>query len=65
MQKTNKPNRKRSFSNHGGKFLSLTTNTREGRNSYCAKVLRETPCYLTFSDVNSGRVITVSKRSII
>jgi hypothetical protein len=57
---------KNCFANHGGKFLTLRTRTREqGERKYCAKILAESPFYVTFLNVTSGEVLKVSKSSII
>lgn len=64
MNKKNQTSK--SYQNHKGRFVSLKTKTKdENPRSFCAKILNETDCYLTFFDVNSKQMIKVSKKSII
>lgn len=64
--KTKGTRQKSNYSNHRGRFLSLRTRTQnDGERSYCAKILRESPYYVTFLDVKRGSVVKVAKSSII
>jgi hypothetical protein len=66
QNKKNKGNNKSDYSSHRGRFLSLRTRTEKGgERSFCAKILRESPFYVTFLDVKNGSVVKVAKSSII
>jgi ribosome maturation factor RimP len=66
MKQATKSNRTKSFANHKGRFVSLSTKTRDnGNRNFCAKILNESPCYVTFYDINSKKVVKVNKNSIV
>lgn len=52
--------------NHGGRFITLNTQTKkDGRQSYCAKILSISNSYVTFLDVNSKVTRKVSTASLV
>lgn len=66
MNKQNQKQTNKSYENHKGRFVSLKTRTKdEGSRSFCAKILSETDCYLTFFDINSKQRVKVNKKSIV
>lgn len=57
---------KSNYENHKGRFVSIRTVTsHDGPRNFCAKILKETPCYLSIFDVNSKKSFKISKKTIV